>query len=309
MKQQKYEMCKEGSMYRIKALKDFANIKAGDLGGLIDKESNLSQEGDCWISYNARVYGDAEVSGNAMILHNAEVFGNAHVAGDARVFGYANIFDNAMVFGKARVFGNAHVAGNARVFENASVSDQAHVTDNACVSGNTRVYDNAVVSGDAHVAGDERIGGDAEIKQTSNDNEVLFKDLCTRAHYGVICSIYRVDDYGVGCRDEKLGGYFIDEFGYEFYFGESPMSIDNISKIKPYLRPMSSMTEKERGEYRSFIFDYEYDDYWRPGEYRDAVEVDTMSELIDWLNAHHFDYNNLIERGMALPAPEGMYNV
>lgn len=86
-------MCKEGSMYRIKALKDFANIKAGDLGGLIDKESNLSQEGDCWISYNARVYGDAEVSGNAMILHNAEVFGNAHVAGDARVFGYEHFLE------------------------------------------------------------------------------------------------------------------------------------------------------------------------------------------------------------------------
>ena len=163
----------------------------------------------------------------------------------------------------------------------------------------------------SETAGDERIGGDAEIKQTSNDNEVLFKDLCARAHYGVICSIYRVDDYGVGCRDEKLVGYFIDEFGYEFYFGESesPMSIDNISKIKPYLRPMSSMTEKERGEYRSFIFDYEYDDYWNPGKYRDAVEVYMMDKLIDWLNAHYFDYRNLIERGLALPAPEGMYNV
>ena len=307
--EKKYKTEPEGYMLRIISLRDFSDVKQGEKGGLIEKERNLSQEGDCWISYNARVYGDAEVSDNAMILHNAEVFGNAHVAGDARVFGYANIFDNALVFGKARVFGNAHVAGNARVFENASVSDQAHITDNARVSGNARVYDNAVVLGDAHVAGDERIGGDAEIKQTSNDNEVLFKDLCARAHYGVICSIYRIDDYGVGCRDEKLMGYFIDGLGYEFYFGESPMSIDNISKIKPYLRPMSDMTEKEKDEYNRFIFDYEYDDYWNPGKYRDAVEVYMMDELIDWLNAHYFDYRNLIERGLALPASEGMYNV
>jgi len=77
--------------------------------------------------------------------------------------------------------------------------------------------------------------------------------------------------------------------------------------IKPYLRPMSDMTEKEKDEYNRFIFDYEYDDYWNPGKYRDAVEVYMMDELIDWLNAHYFDYRNLIERGLALPAPEGMY--
>ena len=140
------------------------------------------------------------------------------------------------------------------------------------------------------------------------DKQLLLKNLCARLPYGVICSIFRVDDYGVGWRDEKLTGYLCYETAYEFYFGE--ITIDNnISIIKPYLRPMSSMTEKEKGEYKSFIFDYEYDDYWNPGKYRDAVEVYIMDELIDWLNAHHFDYSNLIESGLALPAPEGMYNI
>ena len=49
-------------LYQIQALKDFGNVKAGDLGGWIQRERNLSQEGDCWVYDNAQVFGDAEVS-------------------------------------------------------------------------------------------------------------------------------------------------------------------------------------------------------------------------------------------------------
>ena len=52
----KYEMIPENNMFRIKALKNFNNVKEGDLGGLIEKEINLSQEGDCWVYKDARVF-------------------------------------------------------------------------------------------------------------------------------------------------------------------------------------------------------------------------------------------------------------
>ena len=86
---------------------------------------------------------------------------------------------------------------------------------------------------------------------TQEDKELLLKDLCVRSPYGLICSIYRIDDCNVGWRDEKLTGYFMIGTEYEFYFGESPISIDNIFKIKPYLRPLSSMTEVEKLDYTS----------------------------------------------------------
>ena len=73
----KYEMIPENGMFRIKALQDFGNIKKGDLGGLIEKEINLSQEGDCWVSRNAKVFGNAVLHGNAKVFGTAEVFGNA----------------------------------------------------------------------------------------------------------------------------------------------------------------------------------------------------------------------------------------
>ncbi len=52
-------------LFRIKALISFGDVKAGDMGGYVEKESNLSHGGDAWVYDNARVYGDAWISGNA----------------------------------------------------------------------------------------------------------------------------------------------------------------------------------------------------------------------------------------------------
>ena len=137
----KYELTNETkefgtrTLYRIRALRDIPKheVVAGDLGGWVESESNLSQDGDSWVS------DDAYVSGNAW------VYGNAHVSGDAIVSG------NACVSGNARVSGNACVSGNAHVYGDARVSG------NACVSGNARVSGNACVSGDARVSGNARL--------------------------------------------------------------------------------------------------------------------------------------------------------
>ena len=50
------------TLFRIKALISFGNVKAGELGGYIEKEGNLSHEGDAWVCDNARVYGDADIA-------------------------------------------------------------------------------------------------------------------------------------------------------------------------------------------------------------------------------------------------------
>ena len=116
-------------LFRIKALIEFGNVKAGDLGGYIEKEENLSHMGDAWI------YGDAQISGNAQVFGNAWVSGNARVSGDTQVFGDAWVFGDAQVSGNARVFGDAQVFGNARVFGNAWVSGDAWIYGDARVSG------------------------------------------------------------------------------------------------------------------------------------------------------------------------------
>ena len=89
----KYKLGKrEGNdLCRVIALRDFADVKKGDIGGRIQSKENLSHEGDAWVSGDARVYGNAQVSGNA------QVYGNARVSGDTRVYGNAQVSGNALV--------------------------------------------------------------------------------------------------------------------------------------------------------------------------------------------------------------------
>ena len=101
----KYELTDETknfcgiTLHRIRALRDIPSVKvkSGDLGGWIEKESNLSQDGDAW------VYGDAKVCGNAEVSGNAMVFDDAEVSGDAEVYGNAIVSGNATVCGDAEV--------------------------------------------------------------------------------------------------------------------------------------------------------------------------------------------------------------
>ena len=137
-------------LYQIKALKDFGNVKKGELGGWIEKEANLSQDGVCWVSDNAWVSDDAQVYGNAKVYGDAWVYDNAHISGDAWVYGNAKVFGSARVYDGAQIFGSAHICGNARISGNARVYDDARVYGNAKVSGGFVVNGNTIISAGVH---------------------------------------------------------------------------------------------------------------------------------------------------------------
>ena len=85
------------TLFRIECTKDFKEIKAGTLGGYIEKEENL--DGDAWVSDNACVYDDAWVYGDARVYGDAWVSDDAQVYGNARVYGNACVYDDAWVHG------------------------------------------------------------------------------------------------------------------------------------------------------------------------------------------------------------------
>ncbi len=95
----KYELTDETkvefgvTLHRIRALVDIERwgIKAGDLGGWIESEANLSQEHDAWVFDEARVFDEALVSGEALVFGKALVFDKARVSGEAQVLGEAQV--------------------------------------------------------------------------------------------------------------------------------------------------------------------------------------------------------------------------
>ena len=132
----KYELIPSDieGLFRVKALKDFGNVKRCDIGGYIQSENNLSHYGNCWIYDNAVVRDNAKVYGDAKVFGNAIIRDNAVVRGDARIFNYVIVCDNVVVIGKAIVCDNARIWGYVVIQGNAVVRGNAIICGDAIIS-------------------------------------------------------------------------------------------------------------------------------------------------------------------------------
>lgn len=132
---------------------------------------------------------------------------------------------------------------------------------------------------------------------TQKDKELLLRDLCTRLPYGV--KIY--SDIG---GDNTLLGIYGDRV---FTTCEEPDKHNDypIECIKPYLRSMSFMTEKEIEIVNNLIYNKE--NIWTSPIPVWVINESDIEKYIDFCNLHHLDYRGLIEKGLALEAPEDMY--
>ena len=134
---------------------------------------------------------------------------------------------------------------------------------------------------------------------TQEEKQLLLRDLCARLPYGVKIQTW----YGeIITSDLNTFPYSTEEMDNEGMW-------DQLNNFKPYLRPMSSMTDKEKDElYTAMDWYGEIDEagnVYTKGQ--EKVYRETFYEYTDWLISHHFDFRGLIEKGLALEAPEDMY--
>ena len=141
---------------------------------------------------------------------------------------------------------------------------------------------------------------------TQEDKELLLKDLCARLPYKLRVKYFYIKEETTGFADEGFLAYdylqsFETEHTISFWGGK------RVYNIVPYLRPMSSMTEEEKGEY--FLITERFYDVYTTNDTpaytgERMVFVDDVEELIDFYNSHHFDYRGLIEKGLAIEVTE-----
>lgn len=137
---------------------------------------------------------------------------------------------------------------------------------------------------------------------TEQDKQLLLKDLCTRLPYGVICHTEKGDGHLCSINQTI--------FGTEYGVNISPIKRDYFSDseqkeviIKPYLRPMSSITKEEKEDIKPL-----FKRVWTDGNKKLlVVRQNKMAEYLDYLYSHHFDFCGLIDKSLALVAPEYMY--
>lgn len=139
-----------------------------------------------------------------------------------------------------------------------------------------------------------------------NSKELLLQDICSRLLYGVKCDIGDNKPYTLSSISNDYDGILIrfkeqkNGFNMEVY----------ITEVKPYLFPLSSMTEEQKKEldekfnvigicWNNIQIRYHSQGYWDTD-----LEVDFQDWLwlIDWFNKNHFDYHGLIEKGLAIDA-------
>jgi hypothetical protein len=158
MTQQKYILTNETftslghTLHRIQAVRDFSDVKAGDLGGFVESTSNLSQSGNCWIYDNACVFGNASVSIDAKVKDHAVVYNTyKNIPGDSRLH-------------------RTSVSDSAVVENRAIVRNRAMIKNFAVVSGN------AIIENDVQLTGHSFVGYDSIITQPDEFFEVAIDD-------------------------------------------------------------------------------------------------------------------------------------
>ena len=187
----KYEFTGESKKWRsrtllhIVALRDFGDVKAGEVGGWIENESNLSHEGDCWVYDNGVVADNGVVSDNGVVCDNGIVCGNGIVTGKGIVTDTGVVYDHGIV------------------------------TDNGVVCDNGRVYDNGVVRGNGAVYGNGVVKTGIIIGKVSRPYKDIFQHQCQNR---VLTAILTEDNeilYTIGCQFNITKEEFIERIHNE----------------------------------------------------------------------------------------------
>jgi hypothetical protein len=129
---------------------------------------------------------------------------------------------------------------------------------------------------------------------TQEEKQLLLRDLCARLPYGVRVKISDKDILLMENSEKGTldGKETISDDNFVIKCDKNSWII-SCDGFKPYLRPMSSMTEEEENEYLKIVDGF--------------LNFENAPRVVDWLNANYFDYHGLIP-DLAFEAPEGMYN-
>ena len=143
---------------------------------------------------------------------------------------------------------------------------------------------------------------------TQEEKQLLLKDLCSRLPYGV-----KVTTTNPAVKIGVISGISIkNKISVET---KDANIVFDCTEVKPYLRPLSSMTKEEKEEMHNLLSPegtaiYKNDGIAVPiNHFGEFIPYEFMGRIIQYLLEHHFDFMELIPKGLAIEAPEGMYNI
>ena len=178
---------KKHVLHRIRAIRDFSDVKVGDYGGYVECEDNLNQYDDSWlysdavrISKNTRAWGQSRVFGKAKLYNSAEVCDYAIVCGESKLYEDAKVHGRAKISGNCYIHGITDISGKCRIFgTKINIYDNAVITDNVEMTGTMDISGVPVISGNTTICGNNIVmNGHVTMKGSTNirDNANISSD-------------------------------------------------------------------------------------------------------------------------------------
>ena len=146
MKNRKYELTDitmryEGrTLYRIRALKDFADVKKGKLGGWVQTEDNLSQKGNCWIYNNAKCMDNARMYDNSTMFDRSEMHDNTIMYDYSRMLDYTTMYGNSEMHDYSKMCDNSEMHEGSKMYNNSIISEHGEMWKNGVLDGDKNLY-------------------------------------------------------------------------------------------------------------------------------------------------------------------------
>ena len=204
------------TLYRIIALKNFSDVKAGELGGWVSNEYNLSQYGDCWIYNEAKCMDGASMYNNSCMYENAVMYDNAIMYDNSMMFGHSRMFNNSEMhdFSEMRdnsvMYNNTEMHDYSEIYGDSEMHGHSEMHDCSKMYNNSKMYDYSIMHGNSAMYEDSEM----------HDKEVLYGKLASKVDEFVEISIPKgrivtgvLKDkkilYNIGCQSEITKETFI----------------------------------------------------------------------------------------------------
>ena len=116
------------TLHRIKALKDFGNVKKGEVGGYVQNENNLSHKGNCWIYNNAKAMDNSRVYDNSVMCDNSEMYDDSRM------------YDDSVIYSNSKMYGNSIMYGNSKMYDYSKMYGNSEMHNASELKGNEKLY-------------------------------------------------------------------------------------------------------------------------------------------------------------------------
>ena len=202
----KYELtditmrCEGRILYRIRALKDFADVKKGKLGGWVETEDNLSQKGNCWIYNNAKCMDNARMYDNSTMFDRSEMHNNSVMYDYSRMYGNSAMYGYSRMLDYTTMYGNSEMHDYSKMCDNSEMHEGSKMYNNSIISEHGEMWKNGVLDGDKNLYG----------KLVSKVDK--FIDVINPRQGRIVTGILKNGEilYNVGCQNEITKETFID---------------------------------------------------------------------------------------------------